>query len=250
MTEMDIKKLLRYGERIILECKKAQNAVPKSVWETYSSFANTNGGTILLGIEEDLQEPDPLKRFSVTKIQDPSKIIRDFWNTINGDKVNVNILIDANVGTTEYNGETVIWIEVPPADYKQRPVYINGNPLKGTFKRTFEGDYHCTEEEIKAMLRDASDAGNDGSIGQAIIGLFVVVAVDLLLSNNVFRVILSHSLQMLVFRSSGIQCELGKSSVHHDRTILMVYLERILHNKYPPILWSSDQAAPFSRAAR
>lgn len=164
MTEMDIKKLLRYGERITLECKKAQNAVPKSVWETYSSFANTNGGTILLGIEENLQEADPLKRFSVTQIQDPSRIIRDFWNTINGDKVNVNILVDADVGTTEYEGETIIWIEVPPANYKQRPVYINGNLLKGTYKRTFEGDYHCTEEEIKAMLRDASDAGNDGSI--------------------------------------------------------------------------------------
>jgi hypothetical protein len=40
--------------------------------------------------------------------------------------------------------------------------FINGNPFKGTFKRNYEGDYHCTEEEVKEMLRDSNDAGNDG----------------------------------------------------------------------------------------
>ena len=43
-------------------------------------------------------------------------------------------------------------------------MYINGNPLKGSFKRNHEGDYHCTEEEVKSMLRDASDTGNDGGL--------------------------------------------------------------------------------------
>ena len=30
---------LQYGESIEVECKKASNSLPKSVWETYSSFA-------------------------------------------------------------------------------------------------------------------------------------------------------------------------------------------------------------------
>ena len=33
------------------ECKKAKNKVLKSVWDTYSSFANTLGDDILLGVE-------------------------------------------------------------------------------------------------------------------------------------------------------------------------------------------------------
>ncbi len=36
--------------------------------------------------------------------------------------------------------------------------------MKGSFKRNHEGDYHCTEEEVKAMLRDANESGNDGSL--------------------------------------------------------------------------------------
>ena len=34
--------------------------------------------------------------------------------------------------------------------------------MNGAFKRNYEGDYHCTEEDVKAMIRDANDSGNDG----------------------------------------------------------------------------------------
>ena len=156
--------ILQYGEKINLECKKAENKLPNSVWETYSSFANTDGGIILFGVEENLKESDLSKRFTFINIENVEQRIKDFWNTINSEKVNVNILVDSNVGTCNIDGKTILWIEVPRADYRQKPVYINGNPLKGSFKRNNEGDYHCTEEEVKAMLRDASDSGNDGGI--------------------------------------------------------------------------------------
>ena len=58
MDEKTIKEILLKGERVILECKKAQAEVPKSIWQTYSAFANTIGGLILLGVDEDLQEKE------------------------------------------------------------------------------------------------------------------------------------------------------------------------------------------------
>lgn len=164
MNSKEILELLKYGERVTLECKDSHNEISKSVWETYSAFANTCGGVILLGIEEHMSEKNIDKRFTFTDIKNPQTRLKEFWDTINSDKVSANILLDANVGCCEVKGHTVMWIEVPQADYRDKPVYINGNPVKGTFKRNHEGDYHCKEEEMKAMYRDASDTGIDGGI--------------------------------------------------------------------------------------
>lgn len=156
--------LLKYGEHISLECKKAEGSLPKSLWETYSAFANTAGGTILLGIEENPKVKDISQRFCIGTIKNPDQLLKDFWNTVNSEKVSSNVLVSADVSVEQYEGQTIIRIDVPQASYHQRPVYINGNPLKGSFKRNHEGDYHCTEEEVKSMLRDASDTGNDGGL--------------------------------------------------------------------------------------
>lgn len=61
-------------------------------------------------------------------------------------------------------GLDVIVINVPRAKYNQKPIYLNGNIFKGTYKRNYEGDYVCTESEVKAMIRDASDESNDSRI--------------------------------------------------------------------------------------
>ncbi len=164
MKRESIEALLRYGERITLECKKAEGGLPKSIWETYSSFANTLGGTILLGIEEDPKAKDPSARFYAGGVPDVQRTLRDFWNIINGEKVSANILVDEDVTVENYQGRDIIRIEVPQASYRQRPIYLNGNLIRGSFKRNHEGDYHCTEEEVKAMLRDASDTGGDGGL--------------------------------------------------------------------------------------
>ena len=126
MTESEIKRLLTGSESIHLECKKAQGGLPKSIWETYSAFANTDGGVILLGVDE-IEDAKDDERFLTTGVTDADRLIKEFWNTVNSSKV-------------------------------------NENPAKGTYKRNYEGDYHCTESEWKAMVRDSSDEGNDGRI--------------------------------------------------------------------------------------
>jgi predicted HTH transcriptional regulator len=145
MDEKTIKEALYKGERVTLECKKAKAEVPKSVWATYSAFANTIGGLILLGVDEDLQEKDVSRRFQIIGVDEPSKIITDFWNTLNSDKVNENILVDSDVEVVNVDGAQIVCIHVPQADWRAKPIYLNGNVYKGTYRCNNEGDYHCTE---------------------------------------------------------------------------------------------------------
>ena len=162
MDATDIKVLLKVGERISFECKKAENNIPKSVWETYSSFANTIGGIIVLGITENIKFAGEANHFEITGITNPQKLRKEFFDTLNSNKVNRNILTDSDVEIIDYEGVSLMCITVSQADYRQRPIYINGNMMNGAFKRNYEGDYHCTEEDVKAMIRDANDSGNDG----------------------------------------------------------------------------------------
>lgn len=156
----DITSLGEYKEGNRLEVKKAAGGIPASVWETYSSFANTDGGIILLGVDE--QKDGSLV---ATGVADAGKMVKDFWNTVNSQqKVSVNILMNRNVYMESVEGKSVIVIEVPRADRSIRPVYIGQNPLSGSYRRNGDGDYHCTKEEVSAMFRDASRISQDQKV--------------------------------------------------------------------------------------
>lgn len=118
--------------------------------------------TILLGVVEHMEEQDKSKRFEIVGVEDADKIRKDLWNIINSkEKVNVNLLRDEDVQTVDVDGKSIVVINVSRAEATMRPIYINNNLSRGTFKRNHEGDYHCTEQELKMMLRDANEAGND-----------------------------------------------------------------------------------------
>ncbi|MDR3598414.1 RNA-binding domain-containing protein [Clostridium sp.] len=162
VMELDIFSLVENDE---IECKKAGGGLPKDLWETYSAFANTNGGTILLGVKEEKG------KFYPVRVDNPENIIKDLWDNLNNSKrVSSNILSNKDVEVKVIEDKTIVIIKVPKADRRQRPVYIGENPFNteskslGTFRRNYSGDYKCSSEEIKRMLADQGEVSQDSVI--------------------------------------------------------------------------------------
>ena len=99
MTKEEFNRLIADGETVRLECKLAKNAIPANFWETYSSFANTDGGTILLGVKEENH------KFLVVGVDDARKILTDFWNAVHGDKVSAVVVYEHDVRIETVGGD-------------------------------------------------------------------------------------------------------------------------------------------------
>ncbi len=157
---LDFSNLSKYRENNRIEAKKSLGGLPESLWETYSAFANSLGGLILLGVIEHKD-----KSLSAVNLQSPQKLIDEFWTIINDkSRVSANVLTKNNVRIEKVNGSNIIVIDVPKARREERPIYINGNAYLGTYRRNGEGDYRCSKFEIDSMIRDKSIKSQDSVI--------------------------------------------------------------------------------------
>ncbi|MBQ0089040.1 MAG: putative DNA binding domain-containing protein [Prevotellaceae bacterium] len=136
-----------------IEFKSAAGGFPGSFWETYSAFANTDGGTIVLGVVEknDSFYIDGLSKELIEKYR------KEFWNNVNNrSTISHNLLKSDDVLVGDYEGHNILLFYIPRAAREQRPVFRTANPYNGTFKRNYEGDYKCTDDEVRRMYADAN----------------------------------------------------------------------------------------------
>ncbi len=153
-------KLLEFvKENVITEYKSAKGGLPNSLWETYSAFANSRGGTIYLGVSE---LKDGQLTSAMLSEESADKLIKEFFSSVNNpNKVSVNLLRDDYVEKCMYEGYFVVKISVPVCPKELKPVYINNNMNMGTYRRNNEGDYRCSISEIRSMLRDGQERSSD-----------------------------------------------------------------------------------------
>ena len=147
-----VTRLMKERETAEIEFKSAKGGFPKTFWETYSAFANTHGGTIVLGVKEKDNE------FTLNDLSDDEvdKLQKDFWSGAhNKNTINVCLLKNSDVEVVEIEGSNVILFHIPQAQRDQRPVHCTKDAFNGTFRRNYEGDYLCSNAEVRRMFADA-----------------------------------------------------------------------------------------------
>ena len=154
---IDIENVWKYKENNRIEAKRALGGLPHSIWETYSAFANTLGGIILLGVDEYRD-----KTFHTVDLPDPEGLVNEFWKKINDVKyVNSNILTQNDVKIENVGGNRIIVINVPKAERYKRPIFIGSDAYSGSYRRGGEGDYRCSAGEVISMLRESTVESGD-----------------------------------------------------------------------------------------
>ncbi len=149
----ELSKFNKYREDNRREVKRARNGLPDSLWSTYSAFVNCYGGVIILGVEENKDGS-----WRTTGLQGEEKLLKDFWNNINNpQKISHNLLTEQDIRMYQLGEDMIMVVHVPAAKREQKPIYTGGDMFKGTYRRNWEGDYHCTFSEVKAMLRDQTE---------------------------------------------------------------------------------------------
>jgi ATP-dependent DNA helicase RecG len=156
MTIDELRRRLAQIEWRDIEFKRAQGSVPRSSYETVSAFANTGGGYLIFGVEENN------RKFEIVGVLDPEKIQSDFLSALRGGQL-LSCVIAAEESRVEDHGKVVLAFFIPEARREQKPVHLNGE-LRKSYIRRAGGDERCTEEELKRFIRDADSRSFDGEV--------------------------------------------------------------------------------------
>lgn len=140
--------LVNVHEKYYIELKKAVE-LPNAFWETYSSFCNTSGGWIILGVKEGFPQNE------ITGVGNPEKTLMNLWDQLsNKSKVSFRNLENQDVNSFVIDDKTVIIVHVKEVAENMKPIYIGGK-IENSWIRTGDGDRKVTTEELAALMRNA-----------------------------------------------------------------------------------------------
>ena len=137
-----------------IEVKSAAGGLPKSIAETVSAFSNTDGGLIILGLDEEAG-------FSALEV-DAGKLASDLASAC-ADLLEPPIRPEIEI--MEVEGHPIVAAiidELPPT---QKPCFIKSRGIeRGSFVRTFDGDRALSTYEVHVLQSSRGQPDDDGAI--------------------------------------------------------------------------------------
>lgn len=150
--ERHLARLRRLGaDHSTCEVKKSQGGLPTSIWETISAFANAEGGTIILGVDEKHD-------FRVVGVRDAGAIERDLASVCH----DLEPIVRADIHTLFVTDKAIVVAEIPPVTRDQRPCHKRSlGPWYGSRYRVADGDRKLTDYEISVLLANRVQQQHD-----------------------------------------------------------------------------------------
>jgi predicted HTH transcriptional regulator len=144
MDYLDVKNLAQTGEGMYLEFKRTIPSAYKIAREI-AAFANTKGGTLLIGVDDDkslvgvmgYQEEEFLLDKAAQKLCEPA--------------------VDIKIEIVHFGDRDLLVIKVP--EVVDKPVYVNGDNDQIVFMREKDQNKVASKELIEIIKKKNSDEG-------------------------------------------------------------------------------------------
>lgn len=141
------------NESQLLEFKEAAGGLPEDMWETYSAFANAEGGEIVLGVHED----KVTHVFSLVGVADASSLADSIWTLVRNPKmVGRDVLLSDSVSVVSRDGMDFVVVAVPRAERDERPVEVYDRRSKSFIAYVRRGtvDQRASSDDLDQMRYD------------------------------------------------------------------------------------------------
>ena len=150
MSRQDLKNLIATGESSFLEFKH-KVASPEKIAREIAAFANTTGGTILIGVSDNGE-----------LVGTESYMEEEFWLD-EAAKLCVPE-IDIHMELLNIGNKDIIIVNVPEAEKK--PIYLKGKKRRKVFVRQADESVLANEELIEVMKLGSQEEGITFEFGE------------------------------------------------------------------------------------
>ena len=152
---------MEQDESRYLEYKSSGFKLSDSLFETYSAFANTSGGIIVLGVEEE-EDFKGLKRYRIAGVQNPQQQEEQLVARLKDTNLTTyNTMEDVRIRTT-IGGKKILELIVNEAPLHKKPVEVqvterNKSKKMKAFIRQGTADVEAKGELYQALVRNQID---------------------------------------------------------------------------------------------
>lgn len=144
----------------LVEAKRCEKKLSSDVWETVSSFANTGGGLIIMGLDE-ASGFVPVEGFEIDRVRD------QFISGIGdgGEKALVSPTPRYHLQRGIVDGKSVLLAQIEELDIRSKPCYLVARGIQnGSYKRVDDEDIRLSPTELYELQSVLLPSDADGEI--------------------------------------------------------------------------------------